>query len=397
MTAQEWVDTWVSVPQPTGAGDLPPPPFTLAGRTLAGTTLRQTVRASIGGRRLRLRLSNLVGGTALPVTAASVALPLGGRAGTSAIQPATLRRVSFHGRPSVVVPAGAQAESDPVDVDVAPGANLTVTLYLGEGQPAGAVTSHPGSRTTSYLLAGDHVAAVDLPGAAPVDHWYILSGLSVPATATAAGVVLVGDSLTDGRGSTTNQNDRWPDRLFDRLRSRPDLGDIAVLRHAAGGTQLLDDGQGPGAVDRLVRAALSRTALRWLLVFKGVNDIGAAAPTGAAQRRVSASLIQAYDQIISRLHQEGVRVYGSTLLPFGGNADCDDLPGHREWARQGVNEWVRGSGRFDAVLDFDRAVRDPADPRRLAPAFDAGDHLHLNPAGYRALADSVPLHLFRTA
>jgi lysophospholipase L1-like esterase len=268
-------------------------------------------------------------------------------------------------------------------------------VYLAEGHPAQEVTSHPGSRTTSYLLVGDHVAAADLPAATPIDHWYFLSGLRVPATATTAVAVLVGDSLTDGRGSTTNQNDRWPDRLSDRLRSRPETSEVAVLRHAAGGTRLLDDGQGPGALDRLVHAALSRAGLHWLLVFKGINDIGTAPAARAAQRRVAEDLIAAYDQIVTRLQPRGVRGYGATLLPFGGNADFDDPQGHRERARQAVNEWVRGSGRFDDVVDFDRFVRDPDHPRRLSPALDEGDHLHLNPAGYRALADAIPLHLFR--
>lgn len=242
-------------------------------------------------------------------------------------------------------------------------------------------------------MRGDRVNDTDLPGATAVDHWYFLSALRVTARPDTAVLVAVGDSLTDGRGSTTNHNDRWPDLLFDRLRARPETAAVAVLNHGVGGSRLLDDGRGPGAVDRVVDRALARAALRWLVLFKGVNDLGGTPATQAAQHRVAADLVAAYDRIVGRLREHKVRVYGGTLLPFGGHADYDDPHGHRERARQWVNEWIRGSGRFDAVLDFDVAVRDPAEPRRLAPAFDVGDHLHLNPAGYRALADAVPARL----
>jgi lysophospholipase L1-like esterase len=208
---------------------------------------------------------------------------------------------------------------------------------------------------------------------------------------------MVGDSLTDGRGSTTNRNDRWPDRLFDRLQSTPGTGEVAILNHGVGGSRLLDDGQGPGPLDRLVAGVLARPALRLLVIFKGVNDIGTARSAPAAQERVAAELVTAYDQIATRVRRHGVAVYGATLTPFGGNAGYDDLHGHRDRARRRVNDWIRTGDRFDGVVDFDRAVRDPAEPGRLSPALDEGDHLHLNPAGYRALAGAVPAGLFRVA
>jgi lysophospholipase L1-like esterase len=381
-----WVDTWISTPQPTAPDALPPPRFTRHGRAFAGATLRQTVRASIGGHCVRLCVSNAFGGSPLAVGAVSVALPLGGRAGASAIRPWTARPVGFGGRPSVVVPAGAAVVSDPVEVDLAARANLTVTMYLPDGQPSTEVTSHPGSRTTSYVIAGNRVGDLDLPGAAPIEHWYFLSGLRVPASDTTAVAVMVGDSLTDGRGSTVDANNRWPDRLFDRLQSFPDTSDVAVLNQGVGASRLLDDSSVPAG-----------PALRWLVVFKGVNDIGTTAATDPAQRRVAAQLVSTYERILARAHRRGVRVYGATLLPFGGNAGYDDPPGHREAARLAVNEWIRTSGRFDGVLDFDLAVRDPDHPRRLLAAFDCGDHLHLNPLGYQALADAVPVSLFRAS
>ncbi|MEU9456564.1 SGNH/GDSL hydrolase family protein [Streptomyces sp. NPDC048277] len=388
-----WVNTWTGMPQLTEAGNLPPAPFTGDKSVLADTTLRQTVRVTTGGHRLRLRFSNAYGDTPLPLTSVTVALPEDGRAGVSAIVPGSLRPVTFSGRAAAVVPVGAQVVSDPVEFELSPGANLTVTAYTAQGQPDLALTSHPGSRTTSYLLNGDHTQDPDLTGAAHVDHWYLLSDVEVRAPAATRAVAVLGDSLTDGRGSTTNGNDRWPDQFFDRLQSRPATSDIAVLNQAAGGNRVLNDGLGPNVLARLDRDVLSRSGVSWLIVFEGVNDIGTAAATPEAQRAVADDLIAAYQQIVVRAHAQGIRVYGATLLPFGGNA-YDDGAGVREAARQRVNAWIRGHGHFDAVIDFDRVVRDPADPSRLRADLQVGDWLHLNPTGYGALAGAVPAGLF---
>ncbi|WP_221351738.1 SGNH/GDSL hydrolase family protein [Streptomyces beigongshangae] len=411
-SAPRWVNTWTAMPQLTEPGNMPPAPFTEEGAVLADTTLRQTVRVSTGGGRMRLRFSNAFGDTPLPLTAVTVALPLGGRAGVAAVEPGSLRSVTFAGRASATVPVGAQVVSDPVDFRLRPGSNLTVTAYLAEGQPSGALTSHPGSRTTSYLQKADHTRDADLPRATPVDHWYLLSDVEVLSAPGTAAVAVLGDSLTDGRGSTTNGNDRWPDRLLDRLHRHPATGRVAVLNQAAGGNRVLDDGLGPNVLARLDRDVLSRSGVSWLVVFEGVNDIGTAAATPAAQRSVTAELIAAYRQIVVRAHAQGIRVYGATLTPFGGNTMYDDPAGHREASRQEVNSWIRGGGtggaggangtggtgasaRFDGVIDFDRAVRDPADPRRLRATLHGGDGLHLTPEGYRTLAAAVPLRLFR--
>jgi lysophospholipase L1-like esterase len=385
---ERWVTTWTSMPQLTEPHNMPPPPFTQDNLVLADATLRQTVQVSVGGRRMRLRFSNAFGGAVLPITAVTVALPVDGRAGVSGVQPGTVRRVTFSGRPSADVPVGALVLSDPLGFTLAPGTNLTVTVYLASGQASTAITSHPGSRTTSHLVAGNHVDSPDLPGAVPTDHWYFLSGVEVRADASS--LVVIGDSLTDGRGSTTNGNDRWPNQLFDRLRGR----DIAVLNQAAGGNRVLNDGLGPSVLARLDRDLLAQSAVRWLILFEGVNDIGTAAATEAAQKQVADDLIAAYQQIIDRAHAHDVQVHGATLLPFGGSG-YDDPGGLRESARQAVNRWIRTSHRFDAVVDFDAAVRDPAEPRRLLAAADVGDHLHLNPTGYRMLAEAVPIRLFR--
>ncbi|MFJ8958436.1 SGNH/GDSL hydrolase family protein [Lentzea sp. NPDC102401] len=385
---ERWITTWTSMPQLCEPHNMPPPPFTQDNLVLADATLRQTLQVSVGGRRMRLRFSNAFGGAVLPITAVTVALPVDGRAGVSAVQPGTVRRVTFGGRASVNVPVGALVLSDPLGFTLAPGTNLTVTAYFASGQASTSITSHPGSRTTSYLLAGNHIDSLDLPGATPTDHWYFVSGVEVRAGASS--VVVIGDSLTDGRGSTTNGNDRWPNQLFDRLRGK----DIAVLNQAAGGNRVLNDGLGPSVLARLDRDLLAQSAVRWLILFEGVNDIGTAAPDETAQKQVSDDLIAAYQQIVDRAHAHDIQVYGATLLPFGGSG-YDDPGGMRESARQTVNRWIRTSHRFDAVVDFDAAVRDPADPRRLLAAADVGDHLHLNPTGYRMLAEAVPIRLFR--
>ncbi|MFC8536384.1 SGNH/GDSL hydrolase family protein [Streptomyces sp. NPDC057249] len=384
-----WVSTWTSMPQLTEPSNMPPAPFTGDDSVLTDTTLRQTVHVSAGGDHIRLRFSNAFGGAVLPITEVSVALPLDGKAGTGAIRPGTSHRVTFRGSASIDVPAGAQAVSDPLDFRVAPGSNLTATAYLATGQASTALTSHPGSRTTSYLLRGDHVRDGDLPGATPTDHWYLLSGVEVWARKTTSATAVLGDSLTDGRGSTTNGNDRWPDVLQRRLTAR-----TSVVNQAAGGNRLLADGLGPNGLARLDRDVLAQSGTDRLIVFEGVNDIGTADATPAAQKATAEAVITAYDQIITRAHAQGIRVYGATLTPFGGNTMYDDPDGYREEARRTVNSWIRTSGRFDAVLDFDRAVRDPHRPAALRASLDVGDHLHLNPAGYRALAEAVPVRLF---
>jgi lysophospholipase L1-like esterase len=377
-----WAHTWTAMPQLTEPHNLPPAPFTGTDSVLVNTTLRQTLRTTIGGRQLRVRFSNAFGGADLPITAAAVALPAGGAAGVPDIRPGSSRPLTFGGHRSVVVPVGAQMVSDPVDMAVAGATNLTVTTYLADGQATTALTSHPGSRTTSWLVHGDLVEQTALAGATPTDHWYLISGVEVTA-AGAAGLVVLGDSLTDGRGSTTNGNDRWPDQLLARLRG------TAVLNQAAGGNRVLRDGLGPNALARFDRDVLTVTGATWLLVFEGVNDIGTASE--AAQQRVVAELVGAYRQMVLRAHAQDLIVYGATLTPFGGNI-YDDPAGLRERSRQEVNRAIRG-GLFDAYVDFDAAVRDPAQPRRIADAYNVGDHLHLNPAGYAALAAAVPRRL----
>jgi lysophospholipase L1-like esterase len=380
------------MPQLTEPGNLPPAPFTGTASTLVDTTLRQTVHTTVSGSRLRVRFSNAFGGAALPITAASVALPVLDQAGSAAIQPGSSRPLTFGGHSSTVVPMGAQVVSDPVDFPVRSLTNLTISTYLAAGQATLNLTSHPGSRTTTHLINGDHHLDADLPGSVGADHWYLLSGVEVIGGPADAALVIVGDSLTDGRGSTTNGNDRWPDQLASRLHAR-----IAVLNQAAGGNRILNDGLGPNVLARFDRDVLALGAVEWMLIFEGVNDIGTAAATDAAQQQVVSDLIAAFGQVVVRAQARDILAYGATITPFGGNTGYDDPAGLRERSRQAVNQWIRHSRTFDAVADFDAAVRDPANPRRIAPAYDVGDELHLTPAGYGALAAAVPSHLFTGA
>lgn len=389
-----WADSWVAMPQLTEPGNLPPPPFTTPTGVFLDATVRQTLHVTVGGNQLRVRFSNAFGNTALVITAAHLALPASGAVGVSAIRAGSDRTLTFQGRTAVTIPAGAQAVSDPLNLEVSPAENLAVTIYLAQGQPSLNITSHPGSRTTTYMVAGNHVSDPDLASPTQVDHWYFLSGVQVMTDPATFGAVMLGDSLTDGRGSTTNQNDRWPDQLAARLRAHRSTHPVAVLNQAAGGNRVLNDGLGPNLLARLDRDLLAHSDARWAIVFEGVNDIGTADASEDAQRAVGDELIRAFEQIIVRAHDRGIAVLGATITPFQGSL-YNDPTGARETTRQTINHWIRTSGRFDGVIDFDRTVRDPDDPTVIAPAFDVGDHLHLNPTGYRALAESVDLDLFR--
>jgi lysophospholipase L1-like esterase len=381
------------MPQLTETSNLPPAPFTGDSAVFVDSTIRQTVHSSIPGRKVRIRFSNTFGDTALTINAAHIALPAGGAAGVSAIDPKTDRPLLFQGNASVTIPTGAQVVSDPIVFPVAARSNVAVTVYTEKGQQSKNVTSHPGSRTTSYFVAGDHVTDADLTGAANVNHWYFLSGLEVWTDNSTAGLIIVGDSLTDGRGSTTNQNDRWPNQLDDMLEADRSTTGIAVLNQAAGGNRVMNDGLGPNVMARLDRDLLAQVGVRWAILFEGVNDIGTADATDEAQKKVADELIRAFQQIIIRAHAKNILVFGATITPFGGNGYADET-GFREAARQTVNKWIRTSGKFDAVIDFDKAVRDPANPAALLTDYDVGDHLHMNPNGYKALASAVHPGLF---
>jgi lysophospholipase L1-like esterase len=223
------------------------------------------------------------------------------------------------------------------------------------------------------------------------DHWYIINSIDVVAEESAAAVVVLGNSITDGRGSGTNKQNRWPDELARRLQQNPDTRLVAVLNQGIGGNCVLRDCLGPAALRRFERDVLEATKVRWLIILEGINDIGQTQSAEAATK-VAGDLIAAYEQMIDHAHAKHIKVYAATLLPFGGSFYDTAF---REKARHAVNEWIRNSGHFDGVIDLDAALRDPADPLRLLPAADTGDHLHPNETGHRMMAEAVDLTLFK--
>jgi lysophospholipase L1-like esterase len=359
---------------------LPPAPG------LTDTTLRQIVSVSIGGSRLRLRLSNAFGDGPVTMTSVHVAVSMSGSISGNAIDAATDQALTFSGAAPVTIPAGQIVYSDSFAFALAAQAKVAITIHFGVA-PA-AVTGHPGSRTTSYLVAGDVVGAASLAGAVMADHWYYITGIDVASDAATSAIVTLGDSITDGRGSTTNGNDRWPDDLSRRLRAAPATAKVAVLNQGIGGNAVVSGGLGPTALARFQRDVIDQNGVRWLMILEGVNDIGASSGPG---QTIAASLIAAFGSFIDMAHAHAIKVYGVPITPFAGSAY--DSAEH-QIARDMVNTWIRTSGRFDAVVDLDRAVSDPTNGASLAAAYDTGDHLHLNPAGYQKMADAVDLALF---
>jgi lysophospholipase L1-like esterase len=382
-----WVGSWASSQQ------IPEPQNALAPDDLRDATLRQIVHLSVGGSALRVRLSNAFGVASLHITSVHVARPVSNS--SAAIQPATDKALTFAGRADVIVPPGAEYLSDPIEYPVAAGADLALSIHYGDAPQQ--ETGHPGSRATSYLARGNLVGAADLTGAKKFEHWYQVSGVDVMSRDDSFSIVAFGDSITDGHGATTNGNDRWPDVLARRLESGG-LRGAGVLNEGIGGNHLLTDGLGPNALARFDRDVLAQTGVRFVIVLEGVNDLGGLARTGTATAAEHAELVRrilaAYQQIVERAHAHKLRVIGGTILPYVG-CDVYHPDAASEADRQAVNAWIRAPGHFDAVIDFDRVIRDPAHGERMRAAFDSGDHLHPSPAGYAAMANAIPLSMFK--
>jgi lysophospholipase L1-like esterase len=369
-----WVATWTCAPQLTEPSNLPPAP-------LSNSTLRQVVHVSLGGSRIRVRFSNEFGNGPVAIHAAHVAvcraIPVNGTVDTT-----TDTALSFSAMAATTIAEGAAVWSDPVDFDLAALSDLSITIAFA-GVPSD-VTGHPGSRTTSYQrTASSDVSAASMASAQATDHWYIVSGVDVMAPRAARGVVILGDSMSDGRGSTTNGNDRWPDHLARRLLESAPTSQVAVMNQGIGGNNVTTGGLGPPAVSRFARDVLGQSGVRWVIVFEGVNDIGSG---GVPASKITS----AYASLVSQAHKKGLLVYGATITPFGANPYYD---AEREGTRQAVNAYIK-SGVFDDYIDFDAAVTDHGNPPGLLAAYDSGDGLHLNPAGHRKLADAVNLALF---
>jgi lysophospholipase L1-like esterase len=383
-----WVGSWATSQQVPETANLLDPELMRDG------TLRQIVHLTVGGDQLRVRLSNAFGTAPLHLTAAHVAKPLSSAG--AAIDAASDKALTFGGEADVTIPAGAEYVSDPVTFSAPALSDLAITIHY-DVPPTGE-TGHPGSRATSYVVHGDLVSATNLPDAKKVEHWYQISGVDVVGQEKATAVVTLGDSITDGHGATTNGNDRWPDILASRMRADKSTKAMGVLNHGIGGNRLLMDGLGPNALARFDRDVVAQTAVRVVIVLEGVNDLGTLTRDHDVPAEAHAALVKriegAYQQMIVRAHAHGIKVIGTTILPWGGSKYYHPGP-ESEADRQAVNAWIREPGNFDEVVDFDALMRDPAHPNLILPAYDSGDGLHPGPAGYKAMGDAIPLKLLK--
>jgi len=355
-------------------------------------TLRQVVHTSIGGNRARVVLSNRFGTAPLTIAAAHVAL----RAKEAEIVPQSDRPLTFSGRPTITMPAGAMVYSDPVNLNVPPMGDLAIDLYLpGDTNISSPLTMHSGAFQTNYVSeTGNHTGEAALQVVATTPSWFLLSRVEVIAPEAVGAVVTFGDSITDGTRSTPDTNNRWPDLLAKRLMAQPGNVKMAVLNAGIGGNRVLSEGvftAGLNALARFERDALDQTGVTHVIVMEGINDIGNARqnPTPTAE-----DIIAGYKQLIELAHTRGQKIYGATLTPFEAAAYFTK---EGEAKRQAINEWIRTSKAYDAVIDFDVATRDPANPTRYLPLYDSGDHLHPNDAGYQAMAEAIDLALFKGA
>jgi len=386
-----WVASW-------GTSQLAlAPADTLPAELWRDGTLRQVVRLSLGGPRLRVRISNVYGTQMLVLNEASVGRAL--RPGASDVMPESLQPLRFGGSTAVRIPAGSEYVSDPVEMAVERGADLAITLHLA-GAP-GQQTGHAGARTSSFLAPGRQTNAPALAGAQAITRWHQLADVEVAdapesTAAPARALVVIGDSITDGYGTTTDGNNRWTDYLVRRV-AQEGARPLAVINAGIGGGRLLREGLGPSLVSRFKRDVLGRAGVSHAVVFIGVNDIGVQHRNGEdtpeAREAMLADFKAAHLQMVARAHARGICMVGATITPFMGSGYYKPAPPN-EALRQAVNDWVRTAGVFDAVLDFDRALADPARPGYLGKDYDSGDGLHPSHAGYAALAAAVPLDSF---
>lgn len=377
-SARLWVGTWTTAPQLVEQSNMPPSPG------LANNTLRQIVRVSLGGDTLRLRLSNDFSTATTVIQAASIAISKGG----GAIDASTSKPLLFGGKPGVTLAANGSALSDPLPFAFAARSDLAITLHYGTASSS--VTGHPGSRTTSYLLAGDKTSSADFAGATKTEHWYTINTLETRAGSSAGAVAILGNSITDGRGSTTDQQNRWPDILSETLLKNTATSQVGVLNLGIGGNCVLSGGLGPTGVSRFPRDILQQSGVRWVVIFEGVNDIGGVT-SAAAATTMSNNLIAAYKQMTKDAHAKGFKVYGATIMPFNGNSYYN---ASSEQCRSKVNAWIRSATDYDGVIDFDRIMRSSTDTTKLGTGTFQNDGLHPDATAYRKMGSSVELSLF---
>lgn len=406
--SQHWIGTWAAAPQRAVQGGVP---------SFRNQTLRLIVHISAGGRTIRIKISNVFGDQPLVIGSVHVARRTDG----ANIEPSSDRTLTFDKHPSITIPARSLATSDPVDSDVAALSDLAISVFFPG--PTTATTLHILAQQTNYVSseAGDLTAQVKFAVAETISFWPFLAGVDVIASRHGASVVAFGSSLTDGDGSTEDANRRWPDVLAERFQ-RSGHAELGVLNEGIIGNRLLNDSQGPrqsggppplgavfeqlgpalgeSGVKRFDRDVLSQTTVKYVIIALGVNDIlfpGSFVP--ATEGVTSQDLIVGYRQLIARAHKNTIRAIGSTIPPFEHSLFRNPrfesfYTPEKEKLRQEVNAWIRNSGEFDGVIDFDTAARDPNRPTQILPAYDSGDHLHVNDAGNVAQGNAISLALF---
>ena len=377
LAGGHWVGTWGTAPQLVEPHNNPPAPG------LSNNSLREIVQVSIGGKTVRLKLTNEF--SQQPTEIKAIELAVAKTAGSSyEVDEQTTVSLTFGGQPGVTMPAGGHVVSDPVNFKIGNRENVAITIHYGETSPS--VSGHPGSRTTSYLATGN---TTDFSSAVRTDHWYNIQTLEVMAPKKAGAVAILGNSITDGRGSTTNQQNRWADVLSRRLLQNKKTSQVAVLNMGIGGNCVLRGGLGPTGEKRYPRDIFGQEGVKWIILFEAVNDLGGSRD-GV---KTAEGVIEVYKRIISEAHQKGIRVFGATITPFKGN---NYYTADHEKGRQTLNEWIRTTNELDGVIDFDKAVRNPQDAEAMQREFlFENDWLHFNAQGYEVMGGSIDLNLFK--
>jgi len=373
-----WVGTWAASPMsvPNDKVDV----------GAADQTLREIVHVSLGGSRVRVVFTNEFGTEPLTIGAAHMAL----RASGSEIQLPTANALTFNGQPSVTIPPGALALSDPASFNLPALTDVAISIFIPKQQIA-QITQHSLGMQTNYVVDGNHVGDKTLDAPKEFVAWRFVKGIDVMASAASGAVVTLGDSITDGARSTPDTNGRWPNVLATRLQANKKTAKISVLNAGISGNRLLKEVTGPSALARFDRDVLALSGVRYLIVLEGINDIGRTAqPVLPGDPTTTTEILFALQQIIDRAHAHGIKVFGATLTPYQG-AKYDSPEG--ETMRTAENEFIR-SGKFDGVIDFDKATQDPANPKQFLPVNESGDHLHPANPGYKVMGDSIDLKMF---
>jgi lysophospholipase L1-like esterase len=387
-----WVGTWEASPAPQLSDESQMRAEKLE---FENQTLREIVHTSIGGDTVRVRLSNAYGRDNTEIGTAHIALHSRG----AGIVAGSDRALTFGGQPKMSIPPDAPVLSDPVKLDVPPSSDLVISIFLPKATAGAGI--HYAAQQTSYIAEGDVTGATSIRGAITMTSWVFLTGVDVLAPESASAVVAFGDSITDGARSTVDANHRWPNLLANRLLGRGSKGKLGVLDAGIGGNRVLHDAAtniqfGVNALARFNRDVIAQSGVKYVIVLEGINDLGHAGTSAPKSQEVSAQdIIQGLQQMIARSHEKGLEIFGGTLTPFEGTVFPGYFTPEKEVKRKAINEWIRTSHAFDGVIDFDQAVRDPNHPDRMLPAYDGGDHLHPSDAGYKAMADSIPLSLFK--